>query len=258
MGLIPAAGKASRLGRLPCSKELLPLGYASGEPPRNGDEIRVAIDDTLQVMTTAGILQTCVVIAHGKWDIPSYIASGARQSQTVAYLVTEDSQSVPASLDSAYPFTKRHNVALLFPDIFFEPKIALKDIIEHRRTIDADLVLALVPSSDGEKIDIVSVSDKGLVSKVTPKPGGGCSGWTWVAAVWNPRFTEFLHQYMAGIARETASQNDHELYVADVINASIDSGSQVCALTYPDGESYDLGTHQELDEFWRYWAFDRQ
>ena len=41
-----------------------------------------------------------------------------------------------------------------------------------------------------------------------------------------------------------------EMYVADVINAAIDAGLCVRALSFPDGKSFDLGTPDELQEFW--------
>ena len=247
IGLIPAAGRASRMADLPFSKELLPLASASPIPKGTGRVLRVAIDNALETMTAAGVNDTCVVIAPGKWDIPAHTGNGARFGQNIAFVIAEASPNVPASLDAAWSLIKGREVALLFPDIVFEPKRALKEIIDHRRQISADLVLALVPTSNGEKIDIVTVTDSGSVEKVTPKPGRSHSGWTWIAATWGPSFSRFLHI----MAPEISVPANREMYVADVLSAAIDAGLNIRALSFQSGQSFDLGTRDELEEFWK-------
>ena len=232
---------------LPFSKELLPLSSTSPIPRVPEEPARLAIDNTLETLTLAGINESCVVIAPGKWDIPAHTGNGGRYGQRIAYVVAEASPSVPASLDEAWFLTRGREVALLFPDIVFEPKRALREVVDNRRQVDADLVLALVPAASGEKIEIVSVSDSGLVEKVTPKPGRDNHGWTWVTAAWNSRFGNFLHDILPTAHEIT----DRELFVADVINAAIDAKFQVNALKYPDGNSFDLGTPEELTSYWQ-------
>lgn len=247
VGLIPAAGRGSRMQGLPFSKELLPLANASQIPRDTAAAPRVAIDHALETMTAAGVFETCVVLAPGKWDIPTHVGNGAQFGQRVAYVVAEASRSVPESLDAARIVTRDREVALLFPDIVFSPKGALGEIIEHRRKIDADLVLALVPAESGEKIDLVTVASSGLVVKVTPKPGKRHSGWTWVAATWNPGFSGFLHRSVP----EAGEIDGREFYVADVLNLAIGAGLRLGVLFYRNGNSFDLGTPDELERFWQ-------
>ncbi len=235
------------MGGLPFSKELLPLARASRIPKGKAGPLKVAIDNALETMTAAGVRDTCVVIAPGKWDIPAHVGDGSSFGQRITFVVADQSPSVPTSLDKAWFLTNRREVALLFPDIIFEPKQALKSIIVKRRETNADLVLALVPAANAEKIDIVSVSNDGSVEKVTPKPGKDHSGWTWVAATWNPRFSHFLHIMVP----EANDHADREMYVADFINAAIDDGFNIGVLFFPDGKSFDLGTPDELEEFWK-------
>ena len=246
IGLIPAAGQATRMGDLPFSKELLPLADKSDLPRDPGSDPAVAIDFALATLSEAGVSETCIVIAPGKWDIPAHTGDGSRSGQAIAYVLAEASPSVPASLDKAWVLTRDRQVVLLFPDIVFTPRNALQSIVAECHTSDADLLLALVPASSGEKIDIVAVSGDGLVQKVTPKPGKEYSGWTWVAATWNPEFSAFLHS----MARNVSDTVEREMYVADVINAAIRAGLCVRALNFPDGVSYDLGTPDELRKFW--------
>ena len=68
VGLVPAAGTASRLGRLPCSKEILPVEFQPGgadASPRS----RVAADWLLEGMGQGGADRAIVVLRAGKWDI---------------------------------------------------------------------------------------------------------------------------------------------------------------------------------------------
>lgn len=250
IGLIPAAGKASRMENLPFSKELLPLVNSSSIDTSRVEYPRVAIDNALETITSAGIDDTCIVIAPGKWDIPNHTGSGERYGQHLAFVVVEESPSVPASLASARFVIQRREVAMVFPDIVFEPRWALKEIIEHRRQEDVDLVLALVPAANGDKIDIVTVTKNGSVTQVTPKPGRDRHGWTWVAATWSHRFTSYLETTFRALEATAADTFKRELYVADLINAAIEAGYRVRSVSYPHGISYDLGTPDELRDFW--------
>ena len=246
IGLIPAAGRATRMGDLPFSKELLPLANKSDLPKNSGSGPAVAIDFALATLSKAGVKETCIVIAPGKWDIPAHTGDGSRLGQAIAYVLADASPSVPASLDKARALTRDRQVVLLFPDIVFSPQNALKSMIAQCNQSDADLMLALVPASSGEKIDIVSVSGDGRVRHVTPKPGKEHSGWTWVGATWNPVFSDFLHAMV-----QTGSDGvKREVYVADVINAAIHAGLCVRAVSFPGGKSFDLGTPDELQQFW--------
>ena len=145
IGLIPAAGTGSRLGRLPLSKELLPVrlfGSAS-----TGGSMECAIERAVSVLVDNDITRQYVVIRPGKWDIPSYLLDGSALGAQLAYLVAEASPSVPHSLDAAYPFASGAEVVVVFPDIVFKPRNAISRILDVRTTQGADVALALVPRS---------------------------------------------------------------------------------------------------------------
>ena len=75
VGLIPAGGQAKRLGALPCSKELYPIGFRKAE--QDGVLPKVACHYTLEKMRAAGITEIYIVLKEGKWDIPTYLGDGA-------------------------------------------------------------------------------------------------------------------------------------------------------------------------------------
>ena len=248
VGLIPAAGIAARLGRLPFSKELLPLRLA-GETP-SGRGFLVSIENTIASLVENDITRQHVIIAPGKWDIPAYLGDGAHLKASVSYLVAEASPSVPHSLDVAYRFVESCEVVLVFPDILFRPRDAISEVVAHRVSSGADVALALVPSSRGDKVDIVLCDDKDAVVEIRAKPGAGNDGWTWVAAAWSGRFTEFLHRYLQHLGSSHQQGANRELYAADVLNAAIRDGLAVRSLKFPDGDAIDIGTADDLSRVW--------
>ena len=247
VGLIPAAGIGSRLGRLPFSKELLPLRARDSDSAAGA--VECAIENAVNVLVTNDISRQFVILRPGKWDIPAYLVSGSRLQADIAYLIADASPSVPVSLDAAYSFVQTDEVVLVFPDIDFRPVNAIEETIALRSARDASVALALVPSTRGDKVDIVSVSDSADVLDIRAKPGKGETGWTWVAAAWDTSFTQFLHDFLAnGAAGPDPEQG--ELYVADVLNAAIWAGLSVCAARFPDGDAIDVGTIADLAEVW--------
>ena len=85
VGLIPAGGQAKRLGALPCSKELYPIGFRKAE--QDGVLPKVACHYTLEKMRAAGITEIYIVLKEGKWDIPTYLGDGAIADVHLAYLI---------------------------------------------------------------------------------------------------------------------------------------------------------------------------
>ena len=244
IGILPAAGRGSRMAHLAHSKELLPLNRdAEVEQPSY-----TAIDGALETMALAGVDNVCIVVAPTKTDIVTHVGDGRRLGVSVHFAEIDNSPDVPTSLDSAYPFAGDNEVALLFPDIVFEPGDALSQLLHHRRSHDSDVTLALVPAPSATKIDLVTARDDGEVLQVTAKPGADCSGWTWIAAVWNARFTDFLHSTVESSGQRPSSAR-RERYVADVLNAAVTAGLSVRSLPFPQGRSFDLGTPDELQRY---------
>ena len=75
IGLIPAGGQATRLGKIPCSKEIFPL---MKNKPANEDEagIKVISEYLINSYRIAGINNIYFILRRGKWDIPSYYGDG--------------------------------------------------------------------------------------------------------------------------------------------------------------------------------------
>lgn len=249
IGLIPAAGRATRLGELPYSKELLPVpdwGTGSIQPGT-----QIAIESTARFLLDCGVTQQHIVIAPAKQDIPDYLGDGSRLGASIAYTVVANSPSVPHSLDAAYDSIAGTDVILVFPDILFEPRTGIAKYLSSRAQTEADVLLALVPSTRGDKVDMVSADADGVVSKIVPKPGPGQDGWTWVAAAWSPGFTDFLHRFLETDTATHERLASRELYVGDVLNAAIASGLEIQAARFTDGWAIDIGTPDDFATAWQ-------
>jgi glucose-1-phosphate thymidylyltransferase len=244
IGLIPAAGVATRLGRIPGSKEVFPLSWERS--PGGGLRPRVACEHLLDAMRHAHIESAYIILRDGKWDIPGYLQSGGAFGVRLAYLMAELLHGVPFSLDAAFSFVKEARVALGFPDILFGPIDAYRTTLARQEETGADVVLGLFPARDPSTCDMVETGGSRVV-KIEVKPARSTLRETWGLAVWTPRFTRFLHEYVraaADSAREEGSLP--ELFVGDVIQAAIDGGSQVEGIRVSEEPYIDIGTPESL------------
>jgi glucose-1-phosphate thymidylyltransferase len=239
VGLVPAGGRALRLSRLPCSKEILPLAG----PPGGDGRVRVACDRLLEGMRAAGAERAYVVVGDGKLDIPAYLGDGSTCGLDLAYLTVERSPSTIATVDRAFAFVRDELVLFGFPDILFEPVDALARLVERQRENGAAVVLGLFPAARPEQVDMVDVDDAGRVRRIVIKPAETTLRLAWILAVWTPELTRFLHEGRAAVEE---SAGGREPYVGDLVQAAIDAGLAVDSVSFPDGSFVDVGTPDGL------------
>jgi len=251
VGLIPAGGQALRLGRLPCSKEIYPLQLWSD----NKDEPRVISEYLVKYYQLAGCSYIYFIIKEGKWDIPKYYGDGSRFNTNIGYLMMNLPYGTPFTLDQAYPYVKDKYVALGFPDIVMEPEDAFKKLYDHIKKSGADIVLGLFPVAKPEKSDMVKLDKNGQVTEIVIKEKDQGLIYSWIIAVWSPKFTEFLHHYIENVkqdgehARIETSEGTREIYVGDVFIEAIKNGFKVENLTFEKGNCIDMGTPDDLKRY---------
>lgn len=240
-GLIPAAGRASRLPGLTMSKELLPV------PATEGSGAEPAIACSVRFLLDCGVVQQQVIVSPLKHDLCDYLGDGSQLGAKIRIVPVANSNSVPQSLDAARDATAGRTAVLVFPDIMFEPRAEIAALFARWRPAEADALLALVPSDRGDKVDIVTIDDDDRVVDIAPKPGPGVSGWTWVAAAWSPRFSDYLHRHVVSQNRSAG----RETYVGDVLNAARADGMTIRAATFEHGWAIDIGTPDDYRAAWR-------
>jgi len=252
IGLVPAAGQAKRIAPLPMSKELFPIGFQvmDGEQtPRP----KVVSHYLLEKFRNAGITKTFIVIREGKWDIPAYFGDGALVHMHLGYLMVREPFGPPFTLDQAYPFVRQKLVAFGFPDIMFSPDDVFKQLLDHQKAMQSDVVLALFPENNPQIMDMVDIDENGKIRTIVLKPAHTDLRFCWLCGVWTPVFTDFMHEYLQTYRIENRLQigkdnevEQEDLSVGTVIQAAIKKGLEVHGVTFPDGKYLDIGTPEGL------------
>ena len=245
VGIIPAAGMATRLSPLPCSKELLPVGPFSGTEEKG--YMRVASSWLIDGIKQSGISNIHVVIRAGKWDIPQYYQGGSQFGVNFVYHVTENLEGPPFSIDAAYPFCMDKNVMMGFPDMLFYPMDALKRIrVKFEEEKDADVVLGLFPEKEYLKWDMVELAENSTIERFFIKDEAGSSlKYAWFAAIWRPGFTRFVHDYLKNYEQKSGTdciQSKRELQIGNLFQQALTSGLIVKGIKMDDVKCLDTGT----------------
>ncbi len=160
-GLIPAAGKGSRLGPFTYAipKELLPVGE------------KAVIEHVVESMTCAGIEEITVVVSPHKHGLSDYLGSGKRFGIHFSYVV-QDEQKGLADAVLAGEHTIDRTFAVVLGDNYFEPKIFLKDMIDFHCSEGADTTVGVAEVQDVTRHGIIT-PDGNRVIDIWEKPSVG-------------------------------------------------------------------------------------
>lgn len=250
VGLVPAAGRGSRVAPLPCSKEVFPVGFRSdagdGEP-----RPRVAAHHLLELMAEAGAERAVVVLRKGKWDVPSYFGHGGMVGLDLAYVMMRRPYGVPFTVDDAHAFLAGATVLFGFPDILSEPGDMFRRLLDRLEAGGADVTMAVFPMRSSGRADGVELDGDGGIGSLDPSPGAEASyDHTWIAAAWTPDFTRFLHSYLEGeeeaMTTDDGTWEGGEMSMGDVIRAAVRHGVRVEPVVFEDGSYVDIGTPEDL------------
>lgn len=241
IGVIPAAGQALRIGPLPCSKELFPIGFHSADQPTVARP-KAVIEYLLEKLCLAGIPKAYIIVRPGKWDIPAYLGDGKALGLDLAYLMLGLPYGVPYTLDQAYPFVEHAIVALGFPDILFKPADAYAQLLRCLAADDSDVILGIFPADQPQKMDVIELAPGNCVRRVIVKPDQTDLRYTWGIAVWMPTFTRFMHEYLSRLTVPPPS----ELHLGHVLQEAIAAGLRIGAVRVSDDPFLDIGTPDNL------------
>lgn len=247
VGVIPAAGSASRLGRRRPSKEVWPIPTREGAPPR------LACQDLLDSLRLAGVERAWVLLRPGKWDIPQVLGDGSDFGLELAYRVVGPTRGTPFTLAAAQPFLRQELVALGFPDILVQPRDLLARLVAHRERSQAEVALLLVPCDRPQASDLVELDRRGRVHRIEVKPAETSLRWTWAFALWTPRFLNFLVHW-ARTFEPRKARLGREPYVGDVFRAALEHGFEIHGLPAPDARILDIGTPETLARAPSFWG----
>jgi dTDP-glucose pyrophosphorylase len=224
-GVIPAAGKGSRIQPLAFSKELLPVGSRLEE----GTERPLAVSEYLvERMIAGGANRICFVVSPGKTDILEYYGSKI-YSADVCYTVQTQPLGLCDALFHALPFIAEGEQILFgLPDTVWFPEEGFTFLA------DGALSFLLFPVDRPEFFDAVTTGDDGLVEEIQVKHPNPSTNWVWGAFKMPAFIFSDLHRLWCERGRR-------DEYMGTLVNAWLRKGGR--ALGVHAGERYvDVGT----------------
>ena len=237
VGLVPAAGKGVRLG-LPYPKELYPVIRDNHYKP-----ISQFVVNNLVV---AEVQHIVFVINETKHQLIGFFGNGHRFGCQISYVVQESSNDISGStspglahaLDSAYHLTRDKTVYFGMADTIMQPK----DVFVRARAAafeEDDVVLILFSTEHPEKFGMVCMDSDHRVLEIVDKPKETDLKEMWGCIIWNPKFTEYLHE---SVNYRMISD------FAQIMNNAIQDGLRFRGVHIVDGVYIDLGTYEEIME----------
>lgn len=249
VALFPAGGKARRLSLIPCSKEILPIG-AAGHLTKVERPIKGVCHSLLDSLAYAGITNCIVVLDQTKEDIRRYLRNdGGIEGFHIDYHPIDDSPNTPSTLVAPYAAIKDKWVALGFPDMVLPQRGAFKHLLSES-VEDVDVVIGLFPADQPENVDMVEIDDQGYVQAISIKPKQTKLRMTWGVALWGPRFTQFMCDFLA-----TPREQEKEIYVGDVIIAALEQGYKVRGVRVSSRPYLDIGVPANYDQLFNLQRF---
>jgi glucose-1-phosphate thymidylyltransferase len=224
-GIIPAAGRGSRIQPLAFSKELLPVGSRL----ENGVERPCAVSEYLvERMIQGGADKICFVIAPGKSDILAYYGGGYREAIT-AYVVQPQPSGLCDAIFRAAPLVNPDEPVIVgLPDTVWFPETALTALP------DDVLSFLLFPVETPQFFDAVVLDEAGNVLSIQVKQANAASRWIWGAFKMPGHVLHALH----ALWQERCCRDE---YIGTLVNAYLEAGGR--AVGVKAGRSYvDVGT----------------
>lgn len=165
VGVVPAAGRATRLQPLDRSKEVLQLG---GRP---------VFEYVVERMRAGGAREIRLVTRPEKTDVAS--AARAAGIQVLLGHPPNAAASISLALEALAP----EDVVLLgYPDTIWHPEDGFARVVELLLSEDANVVLGLFSTADLTRSDVVVCDPGGRVITVAVKPDDPPSDVIWGCA----------------------------------------------------------------------------
>jgi dTDP-glucose pyrophosphorylase len=224
-GIIPAAGRGSRIQPLAFSKELLPVGSRRHE---TGERPCAVSEYLIERMILGGADKLCFVISSGKSDIMEYFGAAYGRAP-IAYMVQPQPVGLCDAVFRPAPLIgPDETVVVGLPDTVWFPARALADLP------DDELSFLLFPVTRPELFDAVELDASGRVRAIHVKQAEARSHWIWGAFKMPGRVFHAL-------ARLWRTPGRGDEYIGTLMNAYIAEGG--AAIGVKAGHAYvDVGT----------------
>ena len=225
LGIVPAAGRGTRIQPLGFSKELLPVGSRI----EGRSERPCAVSEyLLERMVLGGADKICFVIGPGKSDILEYYGGGYDRA-SAAYVVQPAAAGLCDAIFCAAPLVHGDEPVLIgLPDTIWFPENGYTALPEGR------LSFLLFPVGHPEQFDAVVLDEDDRIREIQVKQHGARSRWIWGAIKLPGHVLHELH----GLWRAREGRDE---YLGTLVNAYLAAGGM--AQGVKAGRAYvDVGT----------------
>lgn len=225
-GIIPAAGRGSRIQPLAFSKELLPVG---SRVEQGCERPRAVSEYLVERMIRGGADKLCFIISPGKTDIVEYYGSRLWGADIV-YVVQPSPDGLCDAIFRILPLAAQGDEPVLIglPDTVWMPEDGLARLPNDR------LSFLLFPVDRPEAFDAVVTSEEGAVEEIQVKSREARSRWIWGAIKMPASVLRSLHDLW-----EQPGRRDE--YIGTLVNAWLAKGGK--AVGVQAGSGYvDVGT----------------
>jgi glucose-1-phosphate thymidylyltransferase len=233
-GIVPAAGRATRLPNRAGSKELLPVGDVAHA---GGRRLRAISEHLVDAMVDAGAERIYIVVAPDKRDIVEFYGRGERHGVAIEYVYQHDPTGMSDAIDLAFEPLRQATVLMGMPDTIVRPVSSLRMVRELLDRTGCDVALAVSPTDEPWRLGPVRVDAEGRVLEIMDKPPMAPHNRVWTVACWSPRFTGFLHRHLRQQPRVVA-----EAPLGLIMQAALEQDFAVRAMVFADGRYVDAGT----------------
>lgn len=243
IGIIPAAGKGSRLSPFPCPKELFPIGYQDFMV--NGGiqkRPKVISQYLVENIIDAGAQKLIFILGEDKYDIMRYYSDGSRFNVDIAYVFQEKLKGMPYAINIAKNWVNDEIVLFGMPDTIIEPRNAFHALLSQFNETSADLTLGLFATENPSKFGMVDIEPTGKVLSIIDKPKHTSLKYMWGCACWSHRFTELIDHYL-----KINMYEGKEVVLGDIFQNALERGLSVNGVQFDNGQYIDIGTVDELD-----------
>jgi glucose-1-phosphate thymidylyltransferase len=225
LGIVPAAGRGSRIQPLGFSKELLPVGSRmDGQTERP-----CAVSEYLvRRMVRNGVDRICFIIGSGKSDILEYYAAGYGSAAAIFVAQPSPVGLCDAIFRAAPLVVPEETVLIGLPDTIWFPEDGFCHLPDDR------LSFLLFPVDRPELFDAVVVDQDGRVEQIQVKQRDAATDWVWGAFKMPGR----IFHRLAGLWRERDGCDE---YFGTLVNAYLAAGGEAWGVKA--GLAYvDVGT----------------
>lgn len=224
-GIVPAAGRGSRIQPLAFSKELLPVGSRS----LHDTQRPCAVSEYLvERLIRGGADKVCFVIGAGKSDIMEYFGAQFGTAELVYVVQPQPAGLCDAIFRAHALISAEETVAVGLPDTVWFPSDALSALP------DDVLSFLLFPVQRPELFDAVTLDERDRVLEIRVKQPNPGTHWIWGAFKMPGRvFHELRNLWLERECRDE--------YFGTLVNAYLAAGAE--AIGRKAGRAYvDVGT----------------